>query len=306
MITLPQEEKTARLRSTLLALGYHEAISLTFVSEADAQAFTRAKPVRLANPLSDEQAFLRTSLAPGMLDMLAWNLNRGVTSARLFEAGHVFEMAGDGSAEHAQLCIGATGDADAPSVHQPARPYGFFDLKGDVEELLAKFQCGTVYFDAHTPGHYHPGRSARVVLEGATVGHVGELHPDVAAARKLRQPVYLAELQLERLFAHPLRQPRFAPIPRFPAVARDFSFLFPNAVAFERINAQVAALKIAELRRFEPVEVFRGGSVPAGQYSILLRATFQSPEHTLRDDEVAAWSQQIVAALQSAGGVLRG
>ena len=95
------------------------------------------------------------------------------------------------------------------------------------------------------------------------------------------------------------------PISRYPAVDRDFSFLFETAITFERIRAAVDALRIAELRSFWPVEIFRGGAVPAGQYSVLLRAEFQSVERTLRDDEVARWASQIIEALKKLGGTLR-
>ncbi len=304
VVELPTERPDAQVRTTLLALGYHEAISLTFASPADAQAFARAKPVALANPLSDEAGVLRTSLVPGMLDMLAWNLNRGVTTARLFEKGHVFELLGDRSAEQPQLCLGATGDAAPGSVHQVARAYSFFDLKGDLETLLGEF-AGAVYFDAQVPAYFHPGRSARAVLDGATVARFGEIHPDVAAARKLRQPVYVAEVLLERLYQQALRPPRFTPLSRYPAVERDFSFIFADGVSCERIRTAVRAVGIAEMRSFEPVEIFRSGSVPAGKYSVLLRAAFQSAERTLRDDEVAGWSQQIIRALEALGGTLR-
>jgi phenylalanyl-tRNA synthetase beta chain len=303
---LPTEQKDARVRATMLALGYNEAISLNFIAKADAEAFSGSKPVELANPVSEEAGVMRTSLVPGMLSMLAWNLNRGVNTARLFERGHIFASTGDGVEEHDELCIGATGDVDPATVHRKARPYGFFDLKGDVEQLLDQFQCGAVDFDAaNVPSYYHPGRSARAVVDGATVARFGELHPDIAAARKLRQPAYVAEIALNRLYERPLRQPRYTPIPRFPAVERDFSFVFDHAVTFERIQNTVDALKISTLRGFGAAEIFRGGSVPQGKYSVLLRATFQSPERTLRDDEVALWSTQIIKALEALGGSLR-
>jgi len=303
---LPHEQKDARLRATMLALGYNEAISLNFIAKSDAEAFSASRPVELANPVSEEAGMMRTSLVPGMLNMLAWNLNRGANTARLFERGHIFAATGETIEEHDELCIGATGDAASESVHEKARPYGFFDLKGDVEELLSEFQCGALYFDAQSlPGYYHPGRSARAVVDGATVARFGELHPDVAAARKLRQPVYVAEIALHRLYERALRQPRYTPIPRFPAVERDFSFVFDNAVTFDRILNVVNALRIETMRSFDAAEIFRGGSVSQGKYSVLLRATFQSPERTLRDDEVALWHAQIVKALESLGGVLR-
>ena len=125
------------------------------------------------------------------------------------------------------------------------------------------------------------------------------------AERKLRQDVFVAELDLERLFKHDLRQRHYTPISRYPAVDRDFSFLFDDEVTFERIQKSVDALGLSELRSFVPVEIFRGGNVPAGKYSVLVRAEFQSAERTLRDDEVQLWATQIVKTLEALGGTQR-
>jgi len=250
---------------------------------------------------------MRTSLVPTMLNMLAYNLNRGVNDVRLFEAGNVYELVGTKTEERKQVAIGVTGHAIAPTVDEPkGRTYSFFDLKGDVETLLSKFQHNTIYFDdSNRPDYYHPYRYARAVLDGGMVARLGQLHPEVAAARKLRQDVYLAELDLDRLYRHGLRHVRYQPISRYPAVDRDFSFLFANEITFDRIRAAVDSLRIAELRSFQPVEIFRGGTVPAGQYSVLLRAEFQSVGRTLRDDEVGLWAERIIAALKELGGTQR-
>lgn len=305
VVELPHAAKEMRVRSELLALGYNEAISPTFISPADAQAFSGAAQVILANPLSEEQSSMRTSLLPGMLGMLSWNLNRGTSDVRLFEAGHVFELCGEKSQERKMISIGATGNSVQPSVHAPGRPYSFFDLKGDIEALLAAFEIPNLYFDAHTAEYFHPGRSARAAGNGATLAQFGQLHPDVAAARKFKQEIYVAEIYLDRLLTLPLRAPRYQPLSKFPAVDRDFSFLFPDTVIFEQILKTVNGLNMAELQSFRPVEIFRGGTVPAGNYSVLLRAEFQSAEHTLRDDEVGQWSAQIIKALETLGGSLR-
>jgi phenylalanyl-tRNA synthetase beta chain len=297
--------KDERLQSRALALGYNQAITLTFISEQDARQFSSAQAVELENPISDEARFLRNSMLPGMLEMLAWNLNRGNDDVHLFEMGDVFEMAGTNVDEHKQLCLGATGTSEAASVHHAERPYSFFDLKGDVETFLAAFEHQSLYYDAHAAEYYHPGRSARAVMDGATVARFGQLHPEIAAARKLRQDVYVAEIYLDRLYQRTLRQVRYEALPRYPAVQRDFSFIFEDRVTYDVIRGAVEALRIPQLRRFVPVEIFRGGAIPAGRYSLLLRATFQSDERTLRDDEVASWSSQIVKALQGLGGVLR-
>jgi phenylalanyl-tRNA synthetase beta chain len=307
---LRDAHKDERLRSSLLALGYNETISLSFISKDDARRFSTAAELDLANPLSDEASVMRTSMVPGMLNMLAYNLNRGSDNVRLFEAGNVFEASDGKSLESKRISIGATGSVDAEVVRgltpgAAARPFSFFDLKGDVETLLAPFSHWTLYYDAQAADYYNPGRSARAVLDGTTVAQFGQIHPDVAAARKLRQDVFVAEIYLDRLYQHDLRQVRYEALPRFPAVERDFSFAFDDAVEFEKIHQSVSGLGISEMRSFVPVEVFRGEKVGAGKYSILMRAKLQSSERTLRDDEVAQWAGQITKALEGLGGVQR-
>jgi phenylalanyl-tRNA synthetase beta chain len=305
VVELDDAAKDGRLRADLLALGYNEAISLTFTSEDDAKQFSDAAALALANPLSAEASVMRTSLLPGMLQMLAWNLNRGVEDVRLFEAGHVFASVRGESVERKRLCLGATGSAGESSVHQAARQFSFFDLKGDIETVLAGFACNSLQFEGGAQKYFHPGRSARAVMDGVTVAEFGQIHPAVASARKLKQEIYSAEIYLDRLYQHELRPVRYVPLAKFPAVTRDFSFVFADAVRFEEILAALTALGLPELRSVVPVEIFRGGNVPAGKYSLLLRAVFQSSERTLREEEVAAWSAQMVHTLEKLGGALR-
>ncbi|HLV89272.1 MAG TPA: phenylalanine--tRNA ligase subunit beta [Candidatus Sulfotelmatobacter sp.] len=316
---LPHAAADYALRSRALSLGYNEAISLTFISHADAERFSIGgagrQVLELENPLSEEASVMRTSLVPGMLDMLAWNLNRDVADARLFEMGSVYELADSKRAEPRKACIGAVGDAvrsslpaggvlDVSKGEQAAAAEAFRGFKGDVENLLADF-AGELRYDRKTAEYFHPGRSARALLNGAPAAEFGQIHPEVAAARKLRQDVYVAEFDLERLYSSGLRKVKFRPLPKFPAVERDFSFIFSDTVTFEAIKRAVSTLGIEELIYFGPVEIFRGGSIPPGRYSILLRAKFQSADRTLREDEIAHCSATIVTALTAIGGIQR-
>jgi phenylalanyl-tRNA synthetase beta chain len=305
VVELPDAEKERKLRTSLLALGYDEAISLTFISHQDAEQFSSVPVIELANPLSEEASVMRTSMVPGMLNMLAYNLNRGSNNVRLFEAGNVFEAVGEKTAEFKRICMGATGNAVQGSVHHPARPTSFFDLKGDVETLLAAFQHAALEYQADAAEYYHPGRSARALMDGEVMAQFGQIHPEIAAGRKLKQDVFVAELYLDRLYKSGLRAVRYEALPRYPAVGRDFSFIFGDTVEFAKIEKAVAGLGLSELRSFVPVEIFRGGSIPAGNYSLLLRATFQSNDRTLREDEVGQWSEEIIRTLDGLGGVLR-
>jgi phenylalanyl-tRNA synthetase beta chain len=311
VVALPDEPKNAKVRDTMLALGYNESISITFISEQEAKAFGNphsskgslggapaVEPLAIANPLNEEAGYLRTSLIPGLLNMVGYNLNRGNVDVRLFEAGEIFAKIGDGREERRHLGFAATGDAIAKNVHSPAQPYTFFHMKGDIEPLLASF-------DHQAPSYFHPGRSARAMMDGETVAYFGQLHPDLAAVRKFRQDVYVAEVMLDLLYRHPLREPRYQRISKFPTVGRDFSFVFDDAVTFEQMHSAVRSLGIAELQEFLPAEIFRGEKVGVGKYSVLLHAEFQSQDHTLRDEEAAQWSAQIIRTLEKLGGTLR-
>ncbi len=305
VVELPQARALAQVCSTLLALGYNEALSLTFVAKEESQQFSANAPVLIANPLSEEAGSMRTSLAPGMLAMLVNNQFRGNKDVRLFETGHVFALQGEASDERLALCMGAYGNADEASIYG-GLPRLFFELKGDVETLLGLFDPQSLTFepDADAP-YYHPGRSARALLAGKIIARFGQLHPEAAHARKIKQDVYLVEIALDRLLEMPLHSPRYKKLSRFPAVERDFSFVFGDSVSFEKIREAVQSLKVPELQQVEAVEVFRDGNVPAGKYSTLVRVTFQSLDRTLREEEIAAWTQRIVEALKKVGGVQR-
>jgi phenylalanyl-tRNA synthetase beta chain len=317
VVELPHAPMDATFRKRALALGYDEAMSLTFISHADAERFSAGSQVlELENPLSEEASVMRTSLTPGMLDMLAWNLNRDVPEARLFEMGSIYEVSGGERVEPRRASLGATAAAVRSALptggaldvskegEQAASAEAFRGFKGDVENLLAAF-AGVVAYDRETAEYFHPGRSARARINGAVVAQFGQIHPEVAAARKLRQDVFLAEFDLEPLYKLGLRPVKFAPLGKYPAVERDFSFVFADDVSFEQMQAAVNSAGIAELREFRPVEIFRGGSIGAGKYSVLLRARLQSADRTLRDDEVAQWSAKIVSSLTALGGVQR-
>jgi phenylalanyl-tRNA synthetase beta chain len=142
-------------------------------------------------------------------------------------------------------------------------------------------------------------------VHGEAVAQLGQLAPEVAVARKLREAVFLAEIDVETLYRQGVRQVWFEPLGKYPAVERDFSFIFADAVTFAEIENAVDKLKLSQLGEFGPAEIFRGGSIEAGKYSILLRAKFESRERTLREDEVAEWSGRVTAALAGLGGVQR-
>jgi phenylalanyl-tRNA synthetase beta chain len=332
VIAHPLAAKEAAVRTRLLALGYSEAISSSFASEAESAAFFAARPregvgalglVALENPLSEEARMLRPSLLPGMVAMLAHNLNRDVREARLFEQGAVFAGAADDAGsvdrvfEAASLAVGLTGELAATRLHS-AKDAAIFELKGVVDSLVSLFAASAaglsasategLTFSADVPAWLEPGRGAMALLGGRAIARFGELAAREREARKLRQPVYVAEIDLEALYALPLRRATARELSRFQAVERDFSFTFADGVAWETVAAAIGALGIAELLRFAPVEVYRdakGNAAPVGHYALLLRCVFQSRERTLVEEDLTQWSAKVIAALTGLGGEMR-
>jgi phenylalanyl-tRNA synthetase beta chain len=317
---LPWAEKEAAVRGTLLACGLHEAIAGTFCSAAEAE-LTAPQPgqvVALGNPLSEEAGVLRPSLVPGMLAMMAGNLHRDVEDVRLFEIGTVFAgPAVNGAVEKVDerpaLALGAAGLApvDGP-LHAP-RSLDFFDGKGMVEQVLERFEMRAAYFDRFpaeaglTPAWLHPWRAARVAAEGVTVGWFGELHPREAAARKFKQPVLVGELYLDRLFKLPLRKPAAREISRFQPVRRDFSLVLDESIAWETVDRTMASLQasLPELIDWRAREVFHDARLGKAEYALLLGATFQAPDRTLREEELREFHLRVIEAVNKAGARLR-
>jgi phenylalanyl-tRNA synthetase beta chain len=310
---LPWAEKESELRRALLAAGFHEAIASTFCSAAEA-ALTAPQPglvVPLGNPLSDEAGVLRPSLVPGMLGMIAGNLHRDVSDVRLFELGTVFSGTTDNVEERPALAFGAVGSLPEQGALHAARAIEFHDLKGVVEQLLARFQARTVYFDRFpaeaglTPEWLHPYRAARVAVEGATVGWFGQLHPREADARKLKASVLVGELYLDRLYKLPLRKPVAREISRFQPVRRDFSLVLDESIGWEQIDRALTGLQIPELVDWRAREVFRDAKLGKSEYSLLMGATFQAADRTLREEELQSFQTQVVEAVGKAGARLR-
>jgi len=310
---LPCAEAEAAVRRTMLAAGFHEAIGSTFCSAADA-ALTAPQPglaVPLGNPLSEEAGVMRPSLVPGILAMVAGNLHRDVSDVRLFEQGTVFSGSPERVEERPALGFAAAGAAPLQGALHPPRAIDFYDVKGAVEQLLARFHGG-VYFDRFpaeaglTPAWLHPYRSARAVVDGLTVGWFGQLHPREAAARKLRETVFAGEIYLDRLYKLPQRKPAAQDISRFQPVRRDFSLVLDESIPWERIEGAIAALNIPELVEWRACEVFRDPKLGAREYSLLLGVTFQSSDRTLRDEELKDFQARVVEAVGKAGARLRG
>ena len=298
---LPHFDAEARLREGLIGLGYREILTIPHVAQ-DRDALFRpldANPARLANPLSEEAGVLKSTGIVTMTAALEWNLNRGQRNVRLFEIGRHYRLRGSESVETPILTIGAAGQAREKGLYDAPRDYSFADLKGDLDALGAL--AGGFTWDEGGAGWLHPARRGRVALHNEAIGEAGELARRVAEQLKLRQEIFLAELHLPPLYAairDAEESRKYEPVPRFPAVERDFSLLLADGTHFADIVAAIRSLNISEIASIEAIDLYRGKNVPAGQYSLLIRVTFQSRESTLAEAQLTDFSARIVATLE--------
>lgn len=308
VMALAHADQEATIRTTLRGTGWNEVIGSTFTSSADAALYAPQRAaVPMGNPLNAEADVLRSSLLPGAVNMLVGNQNRDVAAVRLFELGTVFTGSTAEVREAQSLSLGAYGQP-ATSRLAASTDTLFFELKGAIESLLHGFQHGAVTYQADAlPEWIAPGRGARVLLEGVELGSLGELRPEIATQLKLKSTVVAAELDASFLLQRPVRVPLVKEPSRFQAVERDLSFVFADAVTWGALAEAVRSLGIAEMILLEPSEIFRGGKgqIAAGEYSLLLRIVFQAQDRTLREEEVAASMEKIVATLQALGGKQR-
>lgn len=291
-----------RLRELLCARGYREAITYSFIEASWARAFAPdAEPIALSNPLSAELAVMRPSLWPGLVKALGYNANRQQVRGRLFETGLRFSLQPNEKEQELVISGAVYGAVEPLQWAEKARQADFFDVKGDVEALLALGGRSTeaMFVEGRHPA-LHPGQSARVELAGKTIGWVGMLSPDLEKSLGLERPVGLFELRLQ-----PLREGRvagFAPLSRFPATRRDLAVLVDEDVPAERLLSTIKGLDVAELQELQLFDVYVGKGVPSGRKSIAFGLILQGFASNLTDQTIDAITSRVLKALEDGLG----
>jgi phenylalanyl-tRNA synthetase beta chain len=303
---LPHHEAETHLRERLIGLGYREILTIPHVAEDRDELFRPqgVVPARLANPLSEEANVLRSNGSVTMAAALEWNFNHGQRNARLFEIGRHYRLNGSDSVETRVLTLGATGEAREKGLYENARVFEFADLKGDLDsigQLAGNESAGGFEWRDGGPDWLYAAKRGNILLGDAELGSAGQLARRVAEEFKLRQEVFLAELELDPLYAA-IRTAkdarRYEPLPRFPAVERDFSLLLADGISFAEISDSIRSLQLPELHSIQAVDLFRGKNVPAGKYSLLVRITFQSREGTLTEGQINHYTGKIISILE--------
>ncbi len=305
--------------SVLTALGFYEAINYSFVTEKHCDMMDisgndeRRQCVRLLNPLSEDQAVMRTMLLPGLLENIRRNINYQQTDIRLFEIGKVFIDAGEGKQpdERYQLCAVMSG-----ARYPGASPFYFsgekadiFDIKGAAEALLQSLRIrgnsGMISLVAdpeHTQPYADPSFTIRIMDGDTELGRMGRLGRDKARAFGIKQEVFFLELELEPLLELPGIEKSFTALPRYPSVKRDIALLVPENVPAGDLLDDIRAHRIEHVVYADIFDVYSGKSVEEGMKSVALTVTYRSSKGTLDDETVDGFHKKIVESLMSRFG----
>jgi len=296
-------DQLAEVRRLLTGLGLNEAQGQTLISDTAAKLVSIDGLAPLANPLSGDMNVLRPSLLPGLLDALRHNLNHNCPDVALFEIGRVFSAQADNGGalrENRSLAFALTGRRQPLFWSGDAREARFdlYDLKGFLEEFCEQFGLRGL-------SYVRQAASTALFLESATIqlgklhlGHFGLVLPTLARQHDLRDPVVLAELDLDQLLARRNAARSFRALPAYPAIRRDVAMLVPEATSHDAVLQAVKQAKPANLESVELFDVFRGQNVPPGQKSVAYAFTYRSAERTLTDAEANAAHDKLVAQLQ--------
>ena len=298
-----EQKLEQKLGAVCRSMGCDEIITYSFISPTWydkirwAADDPRRKSLKIMNPLGEDTSIMRTTVLPSMLEILARNYNYRNKAARLYELGRVYFPREDGMADEPKiLSLGLYGAGET-----------FFTLKGAVETILDSIRAAGVQFVAETANpSYHPGRCARVLVQGEEVGVLGQIHPLVAANYGVDTELYCAELRFDALLAAMGPDPEYVPLPKFPAVTRDIAVLVDAGVPVGALEGTISDAAAGLLREVSLFDIYTGDNLPAGKKSVAFNLVLRADDRSLTaqeaDDEVGI----ILARLeQEHGAVLR-
>lgn len=289
------------IKKTMLACGLYETTTYSFTSPKvfDKINLPQGSPLReavvISNPLGEDFSIMRTTTLPDMLNVIATNYNRRTEAARLFELSYVYlpdSTSGSGLPTEKQLLtIGMYGNAD------------FYDLKGVVEDLLGELGIkDSQFLPEKENASFHPGRTAKLVVNNRTIGVLGEIHPEVVDRFEGPERTYIGVVEVEPLVEAASLTAEYRPLPKFPAVLRDIAMLVKDEVLVKQIEEVILQKAGKILESVKLFDVYKGKQVPEGMKSVAWSITFRTPDRTLTDDEVNKAMDKILDGLKTGLG----
>jgi len=302
MLVQPEAQRPqARIRQLLVDRGYQEVVNFAFVEEDwEADFAANTAPIRLANPIASQMAVMRSTLFGGLISNLLTNLKRKQNRVRLFETGRTFHRDAQGAPvggfhQPWKLAGLAYGGALPEGWGSGARKVDFYDVKGDLEALLAPVQ---LRFEKLGHPALHPGRAARVLLDGRDIGCLGELHPEWVQKYDLPQAPVVFEIDFTAITA--VAVPAYAEVSKFPPVIRDLAIVVDQKLALQTLLDALKGQLPALVQDVQLFDVYTGNGVHENKKSLAFRIVMQDTQRTLQDTEVDLAMQQLVSCLEQA------
>jgi len=300
---LPERVKTNKIKKLLTGAGAYEIATYSFIASKAidtlnlAEDDERRNQIKIINPLGDEYSTMRTQLTTSLLTVLATNINKKIADGRFFEISKRFVAKSlpitEQPLELPTMSIGIYGkDED------------FFSLKGIIEAVCKLFGAHTQYERSSEP-YLHPGRQALVKANNKDIGVFGEVHPTVAACYGIEERIYVAEIKLDVLLTIEKRKTTYKPLPKFPAVERDFAMLVDRDLPVGTIEKAISSGAGRLCERIELFDVYTGSQIPEDKKSVAYSVWLRSADSTLTDKEIEEVSAKIIKKLESVGAQLR-
>lgn len=292
----------------LTALGMDEVITYSLINRklTDAALLQNDKIIEMQNPLTSEQEIMRPGLIPGMLGAISWNINRKTKNLKLFELGKVYHKEQTGAlSEKNHLLLAMTGYRDEGWTGGSGS-YGFFELKGAVETLLAELGISKISFNRSGHPAFSQAATASIEINGTAAGIIGRISRKVLDAFDIKEAVYACEIDAEALFEYAALEKVFNPLPKYPSVFRDISIVIDKDTSHTALTCAIADRAGALLKQIRLVDRYTGKQIPAGKVSLTYRLEYQSLERTLEDREVSEVHEGVVGELaEKFGATLR-
>ncbi len=300
---LPQSEltlSTSKIKQVLVARGYQEAITYSFIDpDIQQQLFPEQEVMIVANPIAVDLSVMRTSLWPGLLQAVRYNLHRQQSRVRLFETGLCFWKQGEDIAQEPLVAGVITGTVlpEQWSESKPQRLVDFFDIKGDVEAILGLGQAMTDFsFSRYDYSVLHPGQSAKIQYQGQTVGWIGALHPILEEKLEFNQTIFLFELQFNII--RQAKLPKYQALSKYPMVRRDVAIIVQEDVTAEAIVQCISESLGDKISQINVFDIYRGKGIAENFKSMALGLSFQSVSHTLKEEEIEAMINSVIKDLE--------
>ena len=308
-LIVPQEETKVEeetLRYLLVDRGYQEAITYSFVPpEMETMLNPSHQQIKLDNPISEELSTMRSTLWSGLLPAIEKNLKRQQSRVRLFETGLSFVNTDNGMTQRKKMAGAITGSLYPEHWDKSPQPVDFYDIKGDVEALLAESSASNYHFVAVDHPALHPGQSAEIIAQDKTgneanIGYIGALHPRIEKKLGLSQPVFLFELDVDLIQQKEL--PNYSSLSPYPSIRRDIALVVDRKISFSSIEKVLQKSDIEQLIDYTLFDVYIGDGIEEGQKSLALGLIFQDFSRTLKEQDIINYVDSIVDNLKAETG----